>query len=552
MTIRSKIFYVVLPILVAPLVLTLLVGVLSTRNGISNIASKHLTFKSRVLLQYMENQWNLLDNNNFSDNPAYITASKLSIEDYARGLVEQGEEIIFALDENKGIAISSEIVEMNSGALDNIMGNTDAPKSGWIEFSLNGIPYISDVQHFEPFQWTVVNSIQKKSFYGSIVLMIERILIIFLISLFISIILLIVLSGYLTKPLHSIAEVIRSIIESNNLSIKVDVFFDDEIGEISHYFNIMTQELESANKQMKEYALKAVISKRNEMKIRNIFQKYVPQNIINQIYQDPHSILKGDSQVLGILFSDIREFTTFSEKLPPYEVVESLNKYFEYMVNIIMDNHGIVDKYIGDAIMAFFGAPVHHKNDALEATETGLQMLEKVKEFNKWQFKYGKQPFKIGVGINYGFVTIGNIGTEKKMDYTVIGDMVNMASRLEGLTKVYHEPILISDSVHRKVKESLPCRLVDRVVVKGKTEEKKIYSVRKELSVKEKELWDAYNEGLLFYYKKEFRKAAHFFKNALLIDHQDFCSKNFLLRCKENMSIKLDNNWTGAVISTTK
>lgn len=552
MTIRSKIFYVVFPILVAPLVLTLFVGVLSTRNGISNIATKHLSFKSRILKQYMEGQWSLLSDNDLLKNDSYIDASKQSIEDYSKSLVTEGDELIFALDSKGELVMQTEEMQLNEGVIDSFLGDAEKPATGWVEFSLNDVSYISDVQYFDPFQWTVVNSVQKRSFYGTIEIMITRILLIFILSLLISVILLFVLSGYLTKPLHSIASVIKSIIESNNLSIKVDVFYDDEIGEISHYFNIMTQELETANKQMKDYALRAVISKRNEAKIRNIFQKYVPQNIINQIFQDPHSLLKGDSQVLGILFSDIRDFTAFSEKLPPYEVVESLNKYFEYMVDIIMDNHGIVDKYIGDAIMAFFGAPVHHKNDALEATETGLQMLEQVREFNKWQLKYGKQPFRIGVGINYGFVTIGNIGTDKKMDYTVIGDMVNTASRLEGQTKVYHEPIIISGSVHRKIQDILPCRLVDRLVVKGKTEEKNIYTVRKELRLEEKELWGIYHEGLLQYYKKNFHKAARFFKEALKINPQDYCSRLFMLRCKENFNRRLDDTWTGAVVSKTK
>ncbi len=133
-----------------------------------------------------------------------------------------------------------------------------------------------------------------------------------------------------------------------------------------------------------------------------------------------------------MLFSDIRGFTTISEGMSPDDLVSSLNRYFSGQVDIIMNRSGIVDKYIGDAIMAFFGAPVTHDDDALQAILAGIEMSEAVEDFNRQQKELGKPEFHIGVGINYGIVTVGNIGTDKKMDYTVIGDMVNLASRLEG------------------------------------------------------------------------------------------------------------------------
>ncbi len=552
MTIRSKIIYVFLPLLVVPLILTLLVGVLSTRNGITHIASQQMAFKSRILNQFMENQWLLLVNNGFSENEAYLSVSKKTIEDYAGTLVENREELIFALDALGNVTMNTGDFDMAPETGLSISSEFKDQGKKWIEFSMGKERFVSDVTAFEPYGWTVVNAVQREFFFGYIMTMVMRILLIFLISLTASVILLIFFSGYLTKPLLRIAEVIRKIIETNDLSVKVDIFYDDEIGEIGHYFNIMTRELDLANDQMKNYALKAVVAKRNEMKIRNIFQKYVPKEVIDQYYGEPESMLEGDSRVLGILFSDIRKFTTFSEKLPPHEVVESLNRYFEYMVDIIMDHKGIVDKYIGDAIMAFFGAPVHHDNDALEATRAGLSMLEQVESFNQWQRKYGRSPFHIGVGINYGYVTVGNIGTEKKMDYTVIGDMVNLASRLEGLTKYYNQPILLSQSVQIKVREELPCRLVDKVVVKGKTEGTNIYTVKRELTEKEKELWLSYDDGITQYYKGNFTEAEKFFKEALTYVPDDFCSLQFMKRCKHYMKYPPVENWSGAVVLQAK
>ncbi|MDC7240003.1 MAG: adenylate/guanylate cyclase domain-containing protein [Spirochaetales bacterium] len=552
MTIRSKVILIVLPLLAAPLILTLIVGVLSTRNGITHIATKHLSFKSGILIQYIENQWHLLEANGFSENPDYLEVSKKSVEEYAGTLIENSEELIFALTGVGELSFSTSVVDLKEEDVQELIMKFEESETGWVEFELQGLHYVSDIKNFDPFGWTLVNAVEGQFFFGAISTMVSRILIIFVVSLVVSIMLLVILTGFLTRPLKRIDEVIRRIIESNDLSARVDVVFNDEIGEIGHYFNLMTRQLEVANDQMKNYALKAVISKRNESKIRNIFQKYVPKSVIDRFYEEPESMLEGDSRVLGILFSDIRQFTTFSEKLPPHEVVESLNKYFEFMVDSIIQHNGIVDKYIGDAIMAFFGAPVHHDNDALETVNAGLEMIDRLTVFNEWQIKYGRNPFQIGVGINYGYVTVGNIGTEKKMDYTVIGDMVNLASRLEGLTKMYHEPILISESVYKKIEDEMLCRQIDRVVVKGKTAGSNIYTVKRHLTAREKELWLTCDDGLTRYYNREFTEAEKLFKECLKLKRSDHCSKLYIKRCREHMDNPPGEDWTGAVVLTTK
>ena len=191
-------------------------------------------------------------------------------------------------------------------------------------------------------------------------------------------------------------------------------------------------------------------------------------------------MLVGENRILSVLFSDIRSFTSISEKMKPDDLVSELNDYFSVMVDIIMDRKGIVDKYIGDCIMAFFGAPKKHEDDALQSVLAGMDMLEALDGFNAGQEKRGKPPFHIGVGINYGVVTVGNMGTEKKMDYTVIGDAVNLASRLEGLTKHYHQPLIFSESLLSKVKDVMPWRFLDTVAVKGKKTGVKIFTAKKD------------------------------------------------------------------------
>jgi len=140
-------------------------------------------------------------------------------------------------------------------------------------------------------------------------------------------------------------------------------------------------------------------------------------------------------------------------------------------------------------------------------------MIDALDSWNVRQEKLGKPPFHIGVGINYGVVTVGNMGTEKKMDYTVIGDTVNLASRLEGLTKFYHQPLIFAESLHSKVKGVMPWRLLDRVAVKGKTKGVKIYTAKKNPSKLEKEAWDLHNEGMEEYYKRNFSRALSLFRD---------------------------------------
>jgi class 3 adenylate cyclase len=263
-------------------------------------------------------------------------------------------------------------------------------------------------------------------------------------------------------------------------------------------------------------------------------------------------MLIGDKRELAVMFTDIRGFTTISEKLPPEEIVESLNAYFSPMVDVVQAHGGIVDKYIGDAIMAFFGAPVKHDNDALQAVNCGFGMLEALAAFNARQRQRGKATFTVGIGINYGEVTVGNIGSDKKMDYTVIGDMVNLASRLEGLTKLYRVPFLISEAAYRLVSSRVDCRLADRVVVKGKTESTAIYVPRRQLSAQEAQAWKFYSAGVERYFQRAFGEAARQLSAALELMPEDPLTRSFLERARLLEREAPGPDWTGITVVPEK
>ena len=260
-----------------------------------------------------------------------------------------------------------------------------------------------------------------------------------------------------------------------------------------------------------------------------MFQKYVPQDVVNEIVQNPDQALIGKNAKVAVLFSDIRSFTTISETLSPEIIVDSLNRYFTIMVDIIYNRRGVIDKYIGDAIMAIFGAPKEYGDDVQQAIYVGLEMLENLKSFNENQKKKELPEFKIGIGINYGDVTVGNIGTAQKMDYTVIGDAVNLASRLEGLTKVYGISIIVSEEAVAFAKNYFYFREVDRVKVKGKLKPVKIYQPTRKLNANEKKGWSMYNKGVeLFLERKWEESERHFTKTLNLLGDKDYLTLKYL------------------------
>jgi class 3 adenylate cyclase len=330
------------------------------------------------------------------------------------------------------------------------------------------------------------------------------------------------------------------------------VEYKDEIGGLAQTFNLMVGELERAYGQIKGFAFKAVLAQKREQKIRNIFQKYVPNEVIDRFFQNPESMLVGENRDLSVLFSDIRSFTTISEGMAPDDLVESLNRYFNVMVDIIMNKGGIVDKYIGDAIMAFFGAPVKHEDDALKSVIAGLEMEAGLADFNARQKAAGKPQWQIGIGINFGEVTVGNIGTEKKMDYTVIGDMVNLASRLEGLTKQYHQRLIISETLQEKVKDTVPWRLLDYVAVKGKKEGVKIYSAKLKLEGTEREAWGMHNAAMDDYYGRRFGTAARKFEDVGRMLPDDFASTLLRDRCLLYEKDPPPENWDRVEVMKSK
>ena len=279
-----------------------------------------------------------------------------------------------------------------------------------------------------------------------------------------------------------------------------------------------------------------------EKRIRSNLSRYIPSHLVNEVInKDELSVLKGKYGKCTILFSDIRNFTTLTEELGAIQIVELLNKYFNAMISSIYNYNGILDKFIGDAIMAVFGVPYTHNEDASNAIDCALDMFTMLRELN---VKSIEQPtLNIGIGISTGKVVSGNIGSEKRFEYTVIGDAVNLAARLESATKVYNVDILICETTYHEIKHKFQCRHIDTITVKGKQIPTKIYTVdgrvTHNLRAEQVIFNKLFAEGLFSYQHKEYKQALQKFEEAYLLYPQDGPTHLFIKKCKNQLPIKL-------------
>lgn len=218
-----------------------------------------------------------------------------------------------------------------------------------------------------------------------------------------------------------------------------------------------------------EVCVRYVTERGERRRIRDAFSRYLAPQVIRRIETgEVPLVLGGARREATILFSDIRGFTTLSERLTPEQLVSLLNEYLTAMTAVVLDHEGVVDKYIGDAIMAFWNAPVPQADHAVRAARTALGMRDRLETLRVEWAERNLPDVRVGIGLNSGDVVIGNMGSEQRFDYTAIGDEVNLASRLESLTKFYGVTILVSESVRRQLGEDFFCRRLDLVTVKGK------------------------------------------------------------------------------------
>ncbi len=302
-----------------------------------------------------------------------------------------------------------------------------------------------------------------------------------------------------------------------------------------------------------------------EKRIRKAFSLFVPDQVIDSYVasvsdspkDDEKKTALGEKRPVAVLFSDIRSFTNISECNKPEVMIAFLNRYFTIMCNIIKKHGGTIDKFIGDAIMALFGAPVSYEDNTRRVVAAAYEMREALATVPLGDLVLPEgMSFNIGIGINYGDLTVGSLGSEDRTSYTVIGDNVNLASRLEGLSKTYGSMIIVSDSVKKDIEENLKChdfvfRYLDDVRVKGKATAVPIYGVDRDLQEFSQVYRDSYNKGFTLYKQGIFNLAKEYFEKCLADVKDDKASLLMKERCDEFIS-NPPENWDGAIKFNTK
>jgi len=293
--------------------------------------------------------------------------------------------------------------------------------------------------------------------------------------------------------------------------------------------------------------------------IKGVFGHYLNPAVVNILVNEPEKAkLGGDRRELTIFFSDIASFTTISEHYHknPEGLVELLNEYLDEMTSIVLKYDGTLDKYEGDALMAFWGAPLPQKDHALRTCYAALDMQKRLAELRpKWK-KEGKPELAARCGVNTGIVIVGNMGGKDRFDYTVIGDSVNLASRLEGANKQYQSQIMISDFTFNHVKGKVVTRELDLIQVKGKTEPVKVYELLgktgMQMTENQKQSIELYHEGLKLYQERKWEEAIAYFQQTFSLDETCYVAQIYTQRASLYQINPPPDDWNGVFIMTTK
>jgi len=335
--------------------------------------------------------------------------------------------------------------------------------------------------------------------------------------------------------------------ESHNLNVSINTMVDEDQGDKVQGALVILEDISQ------------------EKRLKTTMYRYMTQELAEQLLADGSAKMGGDRKEVSVLFSDIRGYTSLSEVLSAEDVVSMLNEYFETMVESVLNHKGTLDKYIGDAIMAVFGTPLALPDHAWLAVQTAIDMRHRLEEFNvkrvknlkpKDQKEFDLANIKIGIGVNSDSVISGNIGCTKRMEFTSIGDGVNLGSRLEGTSKVYGTDIIISETTYKGCADRIWTRELDRIQVKGKNQPISIYEVyglrSDPLSAIHAQIIELYHKARDFYQQMKFGKAIGLFGEVLELDKLNKAASIHLVRCQHFLSNPPADDWDGVWRFTEK
>ena len=469
-----------------------------------------------------------------------LILNNIRISDRARIYIIDGKNNVI-LDSDNVTGATEKLVNINEfGDIKLITALNESKKSTQFEkisyFTVDGDSDLSSstpMPNYSNLDWKVVTVISTKDF-------LEKFNNIEKISFVLSIIVLLHVLFFLYFQIHKLSEPIKYLsIEADNIN---NLELDDPVYVPSNICEIV--DLSRSMRQLK-------ISVNN-------FSKYIPKALVKRFVETGEEVkIGGKSTNITILFSDVANFTTISEQTPPQELIFQLSEYFESLSSIIIENRGTIDKFIGDAIMAFWGAPDADPDQIIHACRAALVCQQKLKGLNKYWAAKGKPILNTRIGIHTGVAVVGNIGSMERMNYTALGDSVNLAARLEGINKMYGTQIMISEAVRSKLPSSFITRAIDIVAVKGKEKGVSIFeliglendSYLTPTSLEIKEFAKRFTEAFNLYTAQEWESALAAF-TTLGRDNlyeADKMIPMFIERCETFIKSPPDESWDGVI-----
>ena len=415
---------------------------------------------------------------------------------------------------------------------------TQKSQGGLPVYRINNKKILISFKRFFPneyFKWSIGILISEKTIMGSVNQYNLIVLILSFVFIIISLLLGFWFSKSISLPLSHLSKEMEGIQRFELDDIKPVNSLLKEVQDMNNSFQNMTTGLRS-------------------------FKKYVPANLVSKLIRlGQEAEIGGEKRKLTLFFSDIKDFTTISEIMDVEKLVEKLVAYFSRLSKVIINNQGTVDKFMGDAIMAFWGAPEKIENHAILACQSALEcqkLVTKMLVNNEFSDESNKScRFFTRIGINTGEVIVGNMGSEERLNYTVIGDNVNLASRLEGLNKIYNTNIIISESTYEEVKTHMAVRLLDKVAVKGRQKGILIYELiaeKENLADSMKNFVKTSDQGVYYYLDKQWDKAIAIFEKILKIKSNDEPANILKNRCLEFKAKPPDSQWDGVFVYDQK
>ncbi len=300
-----------------------------------------------------------------------------------------------------------------------------------------------------------------------------------------------------------------------------------------------------------------ITERRQKILIKSMFSRYVSPAVVDELVAHPEKLqLGGERKELTVFFSDIEKFTNMAEKMVPEHLVAILNEYLSAMTNIILVNDGTLDKYQGDAIVAFWGAPIPQSDHALRACRATVAMQDTLKDLRERWRRENKPSLNVRIGISTGEMIVGNMGGTDRFDYTVIGDMVNLGARLEGANKQYRTNVMVSEGTYQHVKQHVIVRELDMLVVAGKTKPVRVYELismmNDQISDQRTAFLDYYTCGVKLYRERRWDDAIKCFERGLKLFPEDYPTQMYIERSHMYRSAPPPDEWNGVFILLTK